>query len=101
MRPIQIETSVATKTPAKTAPTLIAPILRVENAEACMTSSAVRGPVRSIAPLVVAKVSRYESTAAVVSRITLTTVGRSRPGTSRHRVGRPGHARLARCCHRM
>jgi hypothetical protein len=58
VRPIQIDTRVATKTPAKTAPTLIAPILRVENAEACMTSSAVRGPVRSIAPLVVAKVSR-------------------------------------------
>ena len=30
VRPIQIDTSVATKTPAKTAPTLIAPILRVE-----------------------------------------------------------------------
>jgi hypothetical protein len=64
-----------------------------------MTSSAVRGPVRSIAPLVVANVSRYESTAAVVSRITLTTVGQSLCGTSRHRVGRPGHARLARRCH--
>src|SRR5215218_9362268 len=65
-----------------------------------MTSSAVRGPVRSIAPLVVAKVSKYETTAAVVSRITLTMVGRSRPGTSRHRLGRPGHARLTRRCHR-
>ena len=52
VRPIQIDTNVATKTPARTAPTRTAPILSVENAEACMTSNAVRGPVRSIAPLV-------------------------------------------------
>ena len=56
VRPIQIDTSVAIKTPAKTAPTRTAPILSVENAEACMTSNAVRGPVRSMAPLVSAKV---------------------------------------------
>ena len=58
VRPIQMDTSVATKTPARTAPTRIAPILSVENAEACITSNAVRGPVRSIAPLVTAKVSK-------------------------------------------
>src|SRR5215203_1054629 len=33
VRPIQIDTSVATRTPAKTAPTLTAPILSVERSE--------------------------------------------------------------------
>ena len=58
----------------------------------------LNGPVRSMAPSVTARVMRYETTAAEVSRVTVTSVGWSRPGTSRQRSGRPGHARVAKRC---
>ncbi len=98
--PNPVDRTVATRTPDSTAPTRTAPILIVENAEACTTSSAVRGPVRSSAPSVSTSEIRYDTTAAAVSRATVTSVGRSRPGTSRHRAGWLGQARSATRCHR-
>jgi hypothetical protein len=56
--PTQADSREATSTPARTAPTRTAPIFTVEYAEACMTSSAVSGPVRSMAPSVTTRVMR-------------------------------------------
>jgi hypothetical protein len=56
--PAQADSSEATSTPDRTAPTRTALILTVEYAEACMTSSAVKGPVRSMAPSVSTRVMR-------------------------------------------
>src|SRR3954451_2252930 len=96
--PTQVDRRVATRTPDSTAPTRTAPILSVEYVDAWTTSSAVNAPVRSTAPSVTTRVMRYEITAADVSRVIVASVGRSRPGTSRHRSGRPGHAVVARRC---
>ncbi len=44
------------------------------------------------------EVCEKESLLAAVSRKMLVRVGRSRPGTSRQREGRPGHAQVASRC---
>ena len=48
--PIQLATATATKTPVNTAPTLTIPLCRVPTVEACTTSNAVSGAVRSRSP---------------------------------------------------
>ncbi len=85
--------------PESTAPTRTAPILIVEKAVACTTSRAVRGPVRSGVPGVTTWESTYAATAAAVSRNTVTSVGRRRRGTSRHRAGWLGQAHAIRRFH--
>lgn len=52
VKPIQLDRAVATRTPESTAPTRTTPVLSVEKAEACTTSRAVSGPVRSRGPSV-------------------------------------------------
>src|SRR6476661_11075233 len=99
VRPIQVDSSVATRMPDRTAPTRTAPILMVEKADAWTTSSAVRGPVRSWVPPVTTWERTYAVTAAVVSRDTVTSVGRRRPGTSCQRGGWLGHAHASRRTH--
>ena len=92
--PIQVDRRVATRTPASTAPTRTAPILIVENAEACTTSSAVRGPVRSSAPSVSTERDQVRHHRRRGEPETSDQRRPEPPGTSRQRAGWPGHAQV-------
>jgi len=86
----------ATRTPVRTAPTRTRPICKVPTVEACTTSNAVSGAVRSTMPGDRALATRYETTAATLSLAICADPGRSRAGTCDQDVGNDGQTHHSR-----
>ena len=94
--PIELATPTATRTPVRTAPTRTRPIWRVPTVEACTTSNAVSGAVRSTMPGETRFAIRYETTAATVSRAICADAGRIRAGSWAQDVGNDGQTHQSR-----
>ena len=78
VRPTTVDSTTATSTPATTLSTRRTPVVSVENSVACTTSRAVSGPVSGCGVSNTARATRYDSTAATVSRDVRMTIGRAR-----------------------